>query len=73
MSRLDIMKASQMFKSVKKKSKSTRTITLKTEKGKIVTLQRNKIRDGNILKCINESTQSATNNGGPNIADRWEF
>ena len=27
------------------------------------------MRDSNILKCKNESTKSATNNGGSNIAD----
>ena len=51
----------------------TRTITLKSEKGKIGTQQRNKIRDINILKSISESTKSDFDNVGSNIAEGWDF
>ena len=55
-------------KRIQEKLKLARTITLETDKGEIGTLQRNKMRDSNILKCKSESTKSATTNGGSNIA-----
>ena len=42
---------------------------MKTEKGKIGTLQGNKTPDSNILKCKNLFLKIGTNNGGSNIPD----
>ena len=67
------MKALQMSKKLYEKQKLTRTITLKSEKGNIITQQRNKMQDSNILKCKSESTKSDVTNGGSKIAEGWDL
>ena len=58
-------------KHCKGKRKSTRNFTLKIEKGKIGTQQRNKVRDSNILKCKSKKTTTDITNSGSNISEVW--